>query len=176
MSSNRRVQSCVGMSFALVISVVAANSLIGASAQDAASTTQQKQDAKKKAKVCSECLKDNHAKEVRPSDMNAAAADAPGSPITVLADKNGSYIIPGIILGDGHELKVDLNVPAGRKIVSLDKFQCDTSKVCNYDCTSTGCGWTHQVEVTRLADNHWAWIGWSNSGQNCQLRFVVHYQ
>src|SRR5260370_35180129 len=98
--------------------------------------------------------------------MHAPGADGPGSPITVLADKNASYVIPAIVLGDGHELKVDLNVPAGRKIVSLDKFPCDTSAVCNYDCTSTGCGWTHQVEVMRLTDNHWAWIGWSNSSQN----------
>jgi hypothetical protein len=177
MHNKRTPQSFVGMAFALLTFVVFANSLIAAKPPQDTTKTQAEKPAKKKSKVCAVCLKDDHTKEVEQSAMDPKAADAPGSPITVLADKNASYVDPPIPLGDGHELKVELVVPAGKKITSLDKFPCaDGGSPCNYECKDDTCRWTHQSEIIRLTDNRWAWIGWSNTGRNHQLKFVVHYQ
>jgi hypothetical protein len=84
--------------------------------------------------------------------------------ITVEASKNDHYVQPPVVLGDGHMLQVILQAPGA--ITSVDPFRCD----------GLGCGWTHHYEYRKLTDNVWAWIGWSNSGQNCLLSFTVHYK
>jgi hypothetical protein len=99
-----------------------------------------------------------------PEGSATKATQAVSSPITIEAQKNDSYVSPPVVLGDGHMLQVILHAPG--KITSIDPFRCD----------GLGCGWTHHYEYRKLSDDTWAWIGWSNSGQNCLLSFTVHFQ
>lgn len=124
---------------------------------------------------CAECIKDHHTKEVRARGTRATTGvESPNSPATIVVSKNNHYVEPPAQLGDGHALNVKLDAPG--KILYLQSFACNTSKVCNYQCISgASCEWTHQVEVLRLSDTEWLWVGWSNSGDNCQLSFTIHY-
>lgn len=124
---------------------------------------------------CDECVKDAHAKEVTVKVKKTLAGENPNSPISFDVSKNLRYVQPPAALGDGHAVSIDLVAPG--KILSVDPYPCVTSRVCNYQVLAgTGCGWTHQVELLRDTDNKWVWVGWSNSGENCFMRFTIHYQ
>lgn len=55
---------------------------------------------------------------------------------------------------------------------------------CN--CLGNPCGWVHpcdgdqckghDIPVELVGDGTAIWWGWSNSGDNCELIFTVHYQ
>lgn len=113
---------------------------------------------------CEECLKDDHSKEVKATKKKPPHENQ-HSPLVIVVSKNDHYVVPPVVLGDGHELNVELVAPG--KILSVEPYQCTAG---------TSCGWTHEVTITRLTDNKWLWVGWSNSGDNCQLKFTVHYQ
>lgn len=84
--------------------------------------------------------------------------------ITLEFNKNDIYVLPPVVLGDGHMIEAKLQVPG--KITSVDPYKCE----------GLGCGWTHFVKVQPLTDTVWSWIGWSNSGQNCKLYITVHFE
>ena len=116
---------------------------------------------------CPTCVKDTPGKSFR-------VVENPNSPIYFHRDKNSSYHQPGIPAGDnGHLLQVDLTAPG--KIFNVVQ-----------DCHGRACGWTHgcesgwcaghNVPVEYHNNNTATWWGWSNSGDNAELIFIVHYE
>ncbi len=121
---------------------------------------------------CPECLKDTPATPRRAKP--AFATENPNSPAYYHRDKNTSYHMPPIKAGDnGHLLEVDLTAPG----TIFDVV---------YDCHGHPCGWVHpcdgaqcvghNVPVEYHNNNTATWWGWSNSGDNAELVFIVHYQ
>ena len=89
--------------------------------------------------------------------------------ITLHFSKNNIYIIPPVVLGDGHMLQAILHAPG--RITQLQDFGGP-----HFRCEGLGCGYTHEVKIQPLTPETWAWIGWSNSGQNCELYFTVSFE
>src|SRR5579864_4890324 len=89
----------------LLVSFQARNAI---AAQETAASTK----TSKKSKVtlpqdwnttnCDECVKDAHAKEVKITVKKAVAGESPQSPLSFDVSKNGHYIQPPAVLGDGH--------------------------------------------------------------------------
>jgi len=121
-----------------------------------------------KATNCAECVKDS------PNKKSLAVVENPNSPSYFHIDKNSAYHIPPIPAGDGgHLLQVNLTAPG--TIISVVQ-----------DCHGYPCGWIwgcngatcqgHNVPVEYHGDSTAIWWGWSNSGDNAELVFIVHYQ
>ena len=104
---------------------------------------------------CPECIKDDAQKRAQGSKV--------GGVITKDFNKNVSYVLPPIVLGDGHALKIDLTAPGN--IVQVTR-----------SCMGPACGWTHDVTYQNVGTPKVTWIGWSNSGDNCLLTFTITYR
>lgn len=117
---------------------------------------------------CSDCVKDH------PLNNDLVVRENEHSPMYVHLDKNHAYHLPPIKAGDnGHLLMVNLVAPG--RIISVVQ-----------DCHGNVCGWVHPCDGVQCAghnipieyhgDNTAIWWGWSNSGDNAELVFTIHYE
>jgi hypothetical protein len=116
---------------------------------------------------CPECLKDVAPKDGRP-------VENPNSPAYYHIDKNNAYHLPATPAGDhGHLLEVDLTAPG--LIISVEQ-DCH-GNVCPWihGCTAGWCS-GHNVPMEYHGNNTAIWWGFTNSADNAELVFIVHYQ
>jgi hypothetical protein len=112
-------------------------------------------------------------KEVKPEQPRVPFASSVFSPLTLVVDKNASFVQPPVPVGDGgHLLQVNLSAPS--EITGVD-----------FECRGEACGWVYQCPDggtcagrPRLEINgsKATWFAWSNSGAPATLIFRVHYK
>jgi len=112
-------------------------------------------------------------KEIKREEPHPPIASSVFSPLTLIVDKNASYLMPAVPAGDGgHLLKVDLAAPGD--ITAVD-----------FECIGESCGWVHECpdggkcgarDRLAIADGKATWNAWSNSGAPAKFIFRVHYR